>query len=60
MSRGVIAPSFVVSYSHSDADIDRTLDVIYAALKVYRRALENGVDDVLHSRPVLPVFRRFA
>ncbi|MGA8709061.1 MAG: glutamate-1-semialdehyde 2,1-aminomutase [Steroidobacteraceae bacterium] len=60
MSRGVIAPSFVVSYSHSDADIDRTLDVVYAALKVYRRALENGVDDVLRSRPVLPVFRRFA
>jgi len=59
MSRGIIAPSFVVSYSHSDADIDRTLDVIDAALRVYRRALEDGVAKYLRSRPVLPVFRRF-
>ena len=59
MRRGVIAPSFVVSYSHSDADIDHTLDVIHAALTVYRRALEDGVDKYLHGRPVLPVFRRF-
>ena len=59
MSRGVIAPSFVVSYSHSDADIDLTLNVINAALKIYRRALEDGVAKYLRSRPVLPVFRRF-
>jgi glutamate-1-semialdehyde 2,1-aminomutase len=60
MRRGVIAPSFVVSYSHSDADIDQTLDVIHAALQVYRRALEDGVGKYLQGRPVLPVFRRFA
>jgi glutamate-1-semialdehyde 2,1-aminomutase len=59
MARGVIAPSFVVSYSHTDADIDRTLDVINDALKVLRRALEEGVDHFLRSSPVLPVFRRF-
>jgi glutamate-1-semialdehyde 2,1-aminomutase len=59
MSRGVIAPSFVVSYSHGDADIDQALDVIHAALKVYRRALQDGVGKYLRSRPVLPVFRRF-
>ena len=59
LSGGVLAPSFVVSYSHTDADIDRALEVIYAALKVYRRALEDGVANVLRSRPVLPVFRRF-
>ena len=27
--RGVIAPSFVVSFSHSDADIDRTAEAVY-------------------------------
>jgi glutamate-1-semialdehyde 2,1-aminomutase len=59
MARGVIAPSFVVSNSHTDADIDRTLDVINAALKICRRALEEGVDHFLRTRPVLPVFRRF-
>ena len=60
LSGGVLAPSFVVSYAHTDSDIDRTLEVIEAALHVYRRALEDGVNAVLHSRPVLPVFRRFA
>jgi glutamate-1-semialdehyde 2,1-aminomutase len=59
MARGVIAPSFVVSYSHTDADIDRTLDVINDALRVYRRALEEGVDHFLRGSPVLPAFRRF-
>ena len=44
MSRGVIAPSFVVSYSHADEDIDRTLEAIGAALAVYRRALAGGAE----------------
>lgn len=58
--RGVIAPSFVVSYSHTEADIDRTIDVIDAAMVVYRRALDEGVDAYLKGRPVQPVFRRYA
>jgi glutamate-1-semialdehyde 2,1-aminomutase len=57
--RGIIGPSFVVSYSHSDADIDRTIDAVAAALEVYRRALEDGVGRYLEGPAVKPVFRRF-
>jgi glutamate-1-semialdehyde 2,1-aminomutase len=57
---GVLAPSFVVSYAHTDTDIERTLDVIDGALRVYVRALSDGINAVLHGRPVRPVFRRFA
>jgi glutamate-1-semialdehyde 2,1-aminomutase len=57
--RGVLAPSFVVSYSHTDDDIDRTGVAVYEALGVYRRALEDGVDHYLIGRPVRPVNRRF-
>jgi glutamate-1-semialdehyde 2,1-aminomutase len=57
---GVLAPSFVVSYSHSDADIDRTIDVVHRALGTYRRGLEDGVHTVLEGRPVRPVDRRAA
>src|SRR5262249_19528549 len=32
IKRGVLAPSFVVSFSHTDEDIDRTIDAIAAAL----------------------------
>lgn len=55
--RGVLAPSFVVSYSHRDEDIDRTIDAVDGALEVYRRALSDGVEPYLVGRPVKPVFR---
>ncbi len=56
---GIIAPSFVVSFSHSDEDIDRTLEVVDSAFGVYRKALEDGVEKYLDGRPVKPVNRRF-
>ncbi len=57
--RGVIAPSFVVSFSHSDADIDRTAEAVYEAHAVYRKALDEGVGNYLEGRPVKPVYRRY-
>ena len=58
IKRGVLGPSFVVSYSHSDADIDRTVEAVRQTLIVYRRGLEDGIDTVLEGRPVQPVDRR--
>ncbi len=55
--RAVLAPSFVVSTAHSDEHIDRTIDAVDSALRVYRRALEDGVAAHLQGRPVKPVFR---
>ena len=57
--RGVIGPSFVVSYSHTDADIDRTAEAVHGALGVYRKAIEEGVEHYLEGRPVKPVYRKF-
>ncbi|MGK6313110.1 glutamate-1-semialdehyde 2,1-aminomutase [Neorhizobium sp. DT-125] len=57
--RGILAPSLVVSYTHSDDDIERTLDAIDEALGVYRKALEHGVEKYLVGRPSDVVFRRF-
>jgi glutamate-1-semialdehyde 2,1-aminomutase len=57
--RGVIGPSFVVSYSHSDEDIDRTIEAVSEALFVYKQALENGVEHYLVGSPVAPVDRPF-
>lgn len=54
---GVLAPSFVVSHSHRDEDIDRTVEVAAAALAVYRRAIDDGAEKYLIGRPVQPVFR---
>jgi len=56
---GVIAPSFVLSYSHDDSDIDRTIDAVDSAAEIYVRALNEGIDGHLVGRPVKPVFRPF-
>jgi len=58
LRRGLLAPSFVVSYAHSDADLERTVEIVDAALAVYAAALENGVSRFLEGRPVKPVDRR--
>jgi len=58
--RGVLAPSFVVSYSHTDRDIDLTIEAVDGALGIYRKALEQGPEKYLVGRPVKPVFRQYA
>ncbi len=45
-----------MSYSHTDADIDRTVDAVHGALGIYRRALEDGIEKYLDGPPVRPVF----
>jgi glutamate-1-semialdehyde 2,1-aminomutase len=57
--RGIIAPSFVVSFSHSNADIERTGEAVNESLIVYRKALDEGIDKYLEGRPVKPVNRRY-
>jgi glutamate-1-semialdehyde 2,1-aminomutase len=56
---GIIAPSFVVSFSHSDEVIDHTIEFVDRALGVYTRALAEGLGKYLLGRPVKPVNRRF-
>jgi len=59
LRRGVLAPSFMVSYSHADADIDRTIEAVSEALRVYRKALDDGVDKYLQGPSIKSVYRRF-
>jgi glutamate-1-semialdehyde 2,1-aminomutase len=59
IKRGVLGPSFVVSYSHRDEDIDRTIDAVDGALAVYARAMAAGsVDGLLVGPPSRPVYGR--
>jgi len=56
--RGVIMPSLVVSYSHQDEDVEKTLSAVDGALAVYARALEQGVEGLLVGPPSRTVFDR--
>ena len=58
IQRGLLMPSLVVSFSHTDKDIDRTAEAIGEALWVYRKALDEGIEKYLVGRPVKPVFRQ--
>jgi glutamate-1-semialdehyde 2,1-aminomutase len=57
--RGVLMPSLVVSYSHTEEDIDRTVAALDGALAVYRQALDGGVERFLIGRPSEPVMRSY-
>jgi len=59
MKRGVLGPSLIVSYSHTDEDVDRTIEAFDDALAVYRKALDDGVDDLLVGQPSQIVYRRY-
>lgn len=59
VQRGIIAPNLVISYSHSDADIDQTLDIINEALSVYKKAIDEGIGNYLQGRSVAPVYRKW-
>jgi glutamate-1-semialdehyde 2,1-aminomutase len=59
IKRGVLMLSLVVSYSHSDQDIDATINAIDESLFVYRRALDEGPEAWLVGRPSKSVYRAF-
>jgi len=59
MKRGLLMPSSIVSYAHSEADIATTVERISEALGVYKRALEEGLGKYLVGAPVKPVFRKY-
>jgi glutamate-1-semialdehyde 2,1-aminomutase len=57
IKRGLLMPSLIVSYSHQDEDIDRTVEAIHESLGIYRKALDEGVEKYLQGRSVKPVYR---
>jgi glutamate-1-semialdehyde 2,1-aminomutase len=58
LKRGLIMPSMIVNYSHTDADIDSTAARVHEALYIYRRALDEGIGKYLTGRPVQSVYRK--
>jgi glutamate-1-semialdehyde 2,1-aminomutase len=57
--RGVLMPSLVVSYTHDDEAVSRTVEAVDGALAVYAKALDSGTERFLVGRPSQVVFRRF-
>ncbi len=59
MKRRLLMSSSIVSYAHSDKDIEQTVERISEALVVYKKALDEGIEKYLVGDPIKPVFRKF-
>lgn len=59
MKRGLLMPSSIVSYSHTDNDIEQTIEKIAETLVIYKKALNEGIEKYLVGKPVQPVFRKY-
>lgn len=59
MKRGLLMTSSVISYSHSDEVIKETIEKMYDAMLIYKRALNEGIGKFLIGRPVAPVWRKY-
>jgi len=59
VEQGVLMPWVAPSYSHGDAEVERTLEACADALRLVKRGVDEGVASVLVGPPVRPVFRRF-
>ena len=57
--RGVLCSSLVMSYSHTDEDIERTVDAFDGALGIYAKALNGGVEDYLVGPATSIVYRAY-
>lgn len=56
--RRILMSSMVVTYSHSDSDIDRTLAAIDGALGICAKAIQEGIQKFLIGPPPRSIYRR--
>lgn len=58
LTKGVMMPYIAISYAHQQKELEITLDAVRHSLQVYKKALENGIEDYLRSEVIRPVFRK--
>ncbi len=55
----VMMPWIALSYSHSQSELDKTLEAVRKALAVYADALDAGYERFLAGHVIKPVFRKY-
>jgi glutamate-1-semialdehyde 2,1-aminomutase len=59
IKNGVLMPWIAISYSHQEEELKKTETALRNALKIYKKALEEGVENYLKGHIIKPVFRRY-
>ena len=57
IKNGIIAPSFVISFSHTDKDVDDTLDAIEKSLIVLKKAISDDPRNYIVGNEIKSVYR---
>lgn len=57
IKNGVLIPWIAQSFAHGDAELKLTLDAAEKSLKIYKKALSEGIDKYLQGPAIKPVFR---
>lgn len=58
IKQGVLMPWIALSYRHGEQELALTKTALKSALRVYKQALENGVEQYLLGAAIKPVFRQ--
>ena len=58
-NNGVLMNYISISHSHRENELKITLNAIEKTLKIYKKALSEGISKFLRGNVIKPVFRRF-
>lgn len=59
IKNGVLMPWIALSYSHGDLELEKTKVALENTFKVYKKAIDEGVDKYLVGDVIKPVFRKY-
>jgi glutamate-1-semialdehyde 2,1-aminomutase len=59
IKNGVLMPYIALCQSHGTRELEITLNAVNESLKVYKKALDEGIEKYLQGPPIKPVFRKF-
>ena len=59
IKRKILMPWISISYSHGNRELNKTLNALDDVMKIYKKALSEGVHKYLEGPSIKPVFRKF-
>lgn len=59
LRNGVLMPWIALSWRHGERELEITEEALNQTFSVYKKALEDGVENYLKEPPIKPVFRKF-